>query len=115
MGRGANVPRENLKDFKGYLQTDGYVVYGTYGVRDGIVHPRLAHAHRTFEKALDNDRERASVVLKLMQQLYAVEQLARDGNGSVLKVGEQREKTVILQNKYLTRIGYKITTTIISS
>ena len=80
-GRGANAPKENLKNFKGYLQTDGYVVYDAYGQRADIVHLScLAHARRMFEKALDNDRERASVVLGLMQQLYAVEQLARDGD-----------------------------------
>jgi hypothetical protein len=35
---------------------------------------------RTFEKALDTDRQRASVALQLIQKLYAVEREARDGN-----------------------------------
>ncbi len=78
-GRSANAPLHNLQNFKGYLQTDGYAVYDAYGRKDGITHLScMAHARRMFDRALDNDREKASVVLQLMQQLYAVEQNARD-------------------------------------
>ena len=37
-----------------------------------------AHARRYFERALDNDQERASHILKLIQLLYAIEAIARD-------------------------------------
>ena len=37
-----------------------------------------AHARRYFEKALKNDEQRASYVIKLIQLLYAIEALARE-------------------------------------
>ena len=80
-GRSAKAPLENLQNFKGYLQTDGYAVYDAYGKKDDIVHLScMAHARRMFDRALDNDREKASIVLTLMQKLYSIEQNARDLN-----------------------------------
>jgi hypothetical protein len=40
----------------------------------------MAHARRMFDRALDNDKEKASVILQLMQKLYSIEQNARDLN-----------------------------------
>ena len=80
-GRSAKAPLENLQNFKGYLQTDGYAVYDAYGKKDDIVHLScMAHARRMFDRALDNDRQKASIVLTLMQKLYSIEQNARDLN-----------------------------------
>jgi len=78
-GRGADGPRQLLKDFKGYLQTDGYNVYEWFGKQKGItLLGCMAHARRGFEKALDYDREKASQVMTLIQQLYDVERQARE-------------------------------------
>lgn len=38
----------------------------------------MAHARRYFEKALNNDRERASYGLSKMQELYAIERQAKE-------------------------------------
>jgi hypothetical protein len=36
-----------LKDFRGYLQTDGYGVYDKYGKKEGVTHLACwAHARR---------------------------------------------------------------------
>ena len=60
-------------------QTDGYSVYEGIGRREDVVHLACwAHARREFEKALDNDRERASAALRWIQGLYAVERQARE-------------------------------------
>ena len=78
-GRGRDGPRALLKDFKGYLQSDGYGVYEWFGKQPGIVlQGCMAHARRYFEKSLDYDYVRASQVLSLMQSLYKVEQIARE-------------------------------------
>ena len=37
-GRGGDVAREIVGDFKGYLQTDGYAGYNNLGQQEGIVH-----------------------------------------------------------------------------
>ncbi len=79
--RGREGPLHLLKDYKGYLQTDGYAVYEQFEAREDIVLVGcLAHARRKFEQALDNDKSRAEKVLLFMQELYAVERQAREEN-----------------------------------
>ncbi len=63
------------------MQTDGYGVYQKIGAREEVVHLACwAHARREFERALDNDRERAETALNYIQGLYAVERQARQEN-----------------------------------
>ena len=77
--RGAPAPKRILDGFTGYLQTDGYSVYTKIGAREDITHLACwAHARREFEKALDNDRERAEVALGYIQKLYGIERQARE-------------------------------------
>jgi transposase len=78
-GRGQKAPQNNLCGHEGYLQTDGYSVYEQFGLMPHITHLICwAHARRYFDKALDNDKARASVVLLMIQELYAVEHEARE-------------------------------------
>ncbi len=78
-GRAGKYPREHLRSFKGYLQTDGYSVYEAFEQKDGVnLVACMAHIRRKFEHALDNDKERATHVLKAMQSLYAIERKARE-------------------------------------
>lgn len=78
-GRGREGPDEMLKNFRGFLQTDGYSVYETYQNKQGITLVGcMAHARRYFEQALISDRERAEHVMKLIQKLYATETKIRD-------------------------------------
>ena len=78
-GRGGEGPGECLKGFKGYLQTDGYVVYDEYANKPGVTQLNcMAHARRKFDEAKDNDLARASYVLTEMQKLYALERGAKE-------------------------------------
>lgn len=80
-GRGREAADHVLADFKGYLQSDGYAAYDAIGKREGVVHLNCwAHARREFDKALDNDRERAEKALTFIQELYRVEASAREKN-----------------------------------
>ncbi len=80
-GRSREGPSRLLKNFKGYLQTDGYSVYDAFGQKSGITQLNcMAHARRGFEKALDYDKARAEYAMSMFQRLYAVEQKARDEN-----------------------------------
>jgi transposase len=82
-GRSPNEPLGDLSKFKGYIQTDGYAGYTHLAETSGITHLSCwAHARRYFDKALPNDRQRASKVLKLIQLLYAIEALAREADMS---------------------------------
>ena len=78
-GRAGKYPREHLNGFKGHLQTDGYKVYDAFDKQEDITLVGcMAHIRRKFEKALDNDKQRATHVLTAMQGLYAIERKARE-------------------------------------
>lgn len=80
-GRGREGPNEILKDFKGWLQTDGYAVYEDFNSRADItLFHCMAHARRKFDEAKDNDLARAEYALTEIQKLYAIERQARDNN-----------------------------------
>lgn len=80
-GRNREGPKQLLKDYQGYLQTDGYQAYNQFEDREDIVLVGcLAHARRYFEHAKDSDPLRAEQALLLIQQLYAVERKARELN-----------------------------------
>jgi transposase len=68
-----------LKDFKGYLQTDGYASYKQTIARREVTHLACwAHARRYFEQALTSDKVRATHALNLIGQLYAIERKAKE-------------------------------------
>jgi len=78
-GRSREGPSKLLKNFNGYLQTDGYIVYDFIAKRKDITHLNcMAHARRGFEKALPYDKEKAGYAMDLFQKLYAIEQKARE-------------------------------------
>lgn len=77
--RGREGPEELLKNFKGYLQTDGYKVYDEFNTRENItLIGCMAHARRYFDKALDNDKSRAEYALTEIQKLYAIERKCKE-------------------------------------
>ena len=79
--RSREGPTELLKNFKGYLQTDGYSVYESFGKnKDITLLGCMAHARRGFEKALDYDKNKAGYAMELFQQLYTIERKAREEN-----------------------------------
>lgn len=80
-GRGREGPRKFLKNFKGYMQTDGYNVYDYYARDSEIIQLNcMAHARRYFEKALDYDLGSAGYVMDEIQLLYKIERYARNMN-----------------------------------
>ena len=78
-GRGRDGPDDILKDFKGFLQTDGYVVYENFEQRKDItLMCCMAHARRKFVEALQNDKDRCEYALTLFQELYAIERKIKE-------------------------------------
>jgi transposase len=81
--RSTKGPIDDLSTFTGYIQTDGYSGYTYLASLQGITHLSCwAHARRYFDKALQNDHDKASHVMKLIQLLYAIEALARESEMS---------------------------------
>jgi transposase len=77
--RAGDAAREHLKEFEGYLQTDGYAGYNQFKQHPKIrILACMAHARRKFHNAIDNDQEKANQALALFGKLYDVERQARD-------------------------------------
>ena len=78
-GRGAKYPEAVLKNFSGYLQTDGYSGYENLAKSENIIQLACwAHARRKFEEALPNDKTKAEIAMKLIQELYDIERQAKE-------------------------------------
>src|SRR5690606_18181206 len=99
--RGSSAPLPLLANFKGYLQSDGYIVYQKYGEKKSVTHLGCwAHARREFERALENDKPRAEKALLLIQQLYAVERQVKQEERSADMIKELRlEKSLPVINE----------------
>lgn len=95
-GRGREGPQDCLKDFKGYLQTDGYAVYEDFDRKAGVTLLHcMAHARRKFDEAKDNDQSRSSYALTEIQRLYALERLAKDdGLSAEQRLALRQEQSV---------------------
>jgi transposase len=78
-GRNKEGPAKMLKDFKGYLQTDGYTAYNQFSSREGVkTLCCMAHARRYFTEAEKNDKERATHALLAFHEIYARERQMKD-------------------------------------
>lgn len=99
-GRGREGPAQMLKDFKGYLQSDGYQVYEWFGKKQDITLLNCwAHARRYFEKAKDYDKT-AGEVLLMIQMLYAIERFSKNTGLSAKERKELRlEHSLPILNK----------------
>jgi len=110
-GRGREGPTECLKDFKGFLQTDGYAVYEDFDKRVEITLLHcMAHARRKFDEAKGNDLARASYVLTEMQKLYALERQTRENELShddLYQLRQQQALPVLVDLKTWMLENYK--------
>ena len=98
--RSGDVAKELLGDFKGYLQTDGYLGYESLGERETICHVGcLAHMRRKFNdviKAAGKGAKpgTATEVMTLLREIYRLEAQARDEGLSPAKIADMREAKI---------------------
>jgi transposase len=92
-GRGREGPIDNLKDYKGHLQTDAYQVYEMIDKLYGDVEHFncWAHGRRKFVEAMANDKPRSEYALGQIQKLYAIEQKCRDNGCTYDERKEERQ------------------------
>lgn len=94
--RGREGPQQLLKDFQGYLQTDGYAVYDSYKKADGItVLHCMAHARRMFFEAQQNDLPRATYALEQIALLYDIERRAKQLQLSETEITQLRTEEAV--------------------
>ena len=91
-GRAAAWPKETLKNYQGYLQTDGYAAYNQFDDVEGITTLNCwAHARRKFIDAQNFDDAKASEVLVQIQLLYAVERYCSENNYTPDEIKSHRQ------------------------
>lgn len=95
-GRNKEGPEELLKNYRGFLQTDGYQVYDDFANTPGITLVGcMAHARRYFEQALNNDRQTAEYVMQRFGLLYDLEREMRDSGNSVEEIAKRRTEEAL--------------------
>jgi transposase len=100
--RSGRVPLQYQKDYRGYIQTDGYEGYGELGRQPGIVHSGCwAHARRKFFEArvVSNQTGSADEALARIDRLFGIERELRDQDlaPEVFVQRRREEVTPILQ------------------
>ena len=95
-GRSAQFPTELFKDYRGYLQTDGYGVYDFFGQKSNITLVGcMAHGRRYFIEASGNDKKRSDYFIGKLQILYRLEETLRQENASSEKVLAKRQEIAL--------------------
>jgi len=101
--RSREGPDEMLKEFSGYLQTDGYNAYEHFEHRPQItLLACMAHARRKFEHAQENSPALSQQALKMFQALYDIEREIREVNmepDDIRSKRQEESKPVIDQMK----------------
>lgn len=97
--RSRDGPREFLKDYQGWVKVDAYGVDG--GVYLGSARLRasccLAHARRKFDEARSSHPRLAAEALGFFQQLYDIEDRARDFTPEARQALRQTEAVPLLE------------------
>lgn len=92
-GRSRAGPSAILKNFNGYLQTDGYRGYDEIMRANNLTRLGcMAHARRKFFEAKAYNPERAEWMLKKISSLYDLERYARENNFTVKERFEFRDE-----------------------
>jgi transposase len=79
-------PQKFLDDFKGYLQADAYGGYDGIYTRGNVIEVACwAHGRRKFFDARETDGRRATEMLAMVGELYAVEDQAKEAIAEKLK------------------------------
>jgi transposase len=91
-------PQKFLDDFHGYLQADAYGGYDGIFVKGDVTEVACwAHARRKFFNAQDTDKARATQMLELIRQLYAVEDEAKASTHDARREVRQQKSRPILE------------------
>ena len=100
--RGREGPKNFLKNFSGYLQTDGYQAYEKLAPPGRIkLLACMAHVRRKYKNALGNDPKRAKKALTIIQNLYKLEREAQEQEFSYDEIKSLRqEKSVEILEKF---------------
>lgn len=96
--RSGAVARELLGNYKGNALSDGYVGYGQFEGREGIImYGCWAHVRRKFVEALETDRRHATEAIVYIGKLYKVESDAAEMTPEERRELRQKESYPVIQ------------------
>ena len=106
--RSQKVAVRLLKNFKGYLQSDGHPIYDAFEDREDVcLCGCLAHIRRHIELCKEENPEYAMQGLKFIQDMYNVEYMADKQELPYEKRAELRQR---LPSRYLTALNFGLKT-----
>lgn len=90
--RAGTVPRAELRDFHGAIQTDGYGVYDYFELQDGVtLLGCMAHVRRKFTDAQNSFPQLAAQAVKWIELLYALEANLKARGASFEEIAAERQ------------------------
>lgn len=93
--REGEIPKTQLKEFRGAVQTDGYKVYDYFEKVPGIVMLAcMAHVRRKFVDA-QSSNPLAGEMVKFIATLYALEENLRSADATYEEIKEERQRLAL--------------------
>lgn len=104
--RSQKVLDVTLEKYQGILLTDGYIVYESFALGQGILHAQCwSHSRRNFIYAEKLAEKQCKEVLLIFQQLYGVERKAELGSEELRELRDKKSRPIVeALFKYLERI-----------
>lgn len=89
--RAGEIPRAQLKNYQGAIQTDGYKVYDYFERQTGVILLAcMAHVRRKFVDAQSSHPEHAAKALGYIRLLYEIEANLKDSGATPEQVASER-------------------------
>lgn len=90
--RAGTIPRSELRDFHGAIQTDGYGVYDYFELQDNVtLLGCMAHVRRKFTDAQASHPQLAAQAVKWIELLYTLEANLKDRNATPEQTAAERQ------------------------
>ena len=94
--RAGEIPRAELRDFQGAIQTDGYGVYDYFEQQDNVtLLSCMAHVRRKFTDAQKSFPQLAIQAVKWIELLYNLEANLKAQNASYDRIAAERQSKAI--------------------
>jgi transposase len=90
--RAGTVPRAELRNFHGAIQTDGYGVYDYFELQDNVtLLGCMAHVRRKFTDAQTSHPQLAAQAVRWIELLYTLEANLRDEGADYERIAAERQ------------------------
>ena len=90
--RAGTVPRAELRDFRGAIQTDGYGVYDYFELLDNVtLLGCMAHVRRKFTNVQASHPELAARAVKWLELLYDLEENLKAKGATYEEIAVERQ------------------------